>query len=108
MERVSPQEAHRMLEDEGAVMIDCREAHEWDEMRVEGVKLVPLSEYEGNSSLVGREAAVIFICAHGNRSQVAAAIYEREYPGAASYNLEGGLAAWAARGFPTQIGPPPL
>lgn len=89
-------------------MIDCREGYEWDEMRVEGARLVPLSEYEDDPSLVERQEKVIFQCASGQRSIAAAAIYEQQHSGAIAYNLEGGIADWAAKGFPIQVGPPSL
>lgn len=106
MEQVSPQEAHRLVEDEHAVIIDCREDYEWEEMRIEGARLVPLSEYEGDPSVIEQHEKVIFQCATGNRSQTASAIYEQEHPGATAYNLDGGITAWAGRGFPIQVGPP--
>lgn len=106
MDNVSAQEAHRLVQDEHAVIVDCREDYEWEEMRIEGARLVPLSEYEGDPSLVEQDEKVIFQCATGQRSQVASAIYEQQHPGATAYNLEGGITAWASRGFPIQIGPP--
>lgn len=106
MEQVSPQEAHRLIEDEHVTVIDCRENYEWEEMRIEGVRLVPLSEYEGEPGKVERHDKVIFQCAGGQRSQAAAEIYEQEHPGAVALNLDGGIAAWAANGFPIQVGPP--
>lgn len=106
MENVSAQEAHRLVEDEHAVIVDCREEYEWEEMRIEGARLVPLSEYEGDPSLVGKADKVIFQCATGQRSQTAAAIYEQEHPGSVALNLDGGITGWASRGFPIQVGPP--
>lgn len=87
-------------------MIDCREGYEWEEMRIEGARLIPLSEYEGDPSVVAQAEKVIFQCATGHRSQTACAIYEQQYPGAVGLNLEGGITSWAANGFPVQIGPP--
>jgi rhodanese-related sulfurtransferase len=105
MEHVSPEEAKRLIDEEGAVLIDCREDYEWDEMRVAGSTLAPLSEYEGDPEMVEEAEKVIFICAHGNRSQVAASIYEGVHPNSTAINLEGGIASWAAKGLPTDFGP---
>jgi rhodanese-related sulfurtransferase len=105
MERVSPEEAKRLIDEEGARLVDVRERYEWDEMRVADSELVPLSEYEGDPTQLAPAKNTIFICAHGNRSQVASDIYETTWEGMPSYNLEGGIAAWAAAGLPTQFGP---
>lgn len=105
MEHVSPEEAKRLIDEENAVLIDCREDYEWDEMRIPGATLVPLSEYEGDPEMVEDAPLVIFQCAHGNRSQTAASIYEGVHPEAKALNLEGGIAAWAAKGLPTDFGP---
>lgn len=94
-----------MVEEEGARIVDVRERYEWEEMRTEGAELVPLSEYEGDPTLLAPAKKTIFMCAHGNRSQVAADIYEKTWEGMPSYNLEGGIAAWANAGLPIKIGP---
>ncbi|HEV7918227.1 MAG TPA: rhodanese-like domain-containing protein [Solirubrobacterales bacterium] len=105
MEHISPQEAKRLIDEEGARLVDVREGYEWDEMRVKGSTLMPLSEYEGDPSQLPQADKTIFICAAGNRSQTAADIYEQAYSGAAAYNLEGGIKAWATQGLPTDFSP---
>jgi rhodanese-related sulfurtransferase len=107
MEHVDVKEAQRLIEEEGAVLIDCREDYEWDEMRIDGATLVPLSEYEGDPEMVEEAPIVIFQCAHGNRSQVAASMYEGVHPQGRALTMDGGIADWAAKGLPTQFGPPP-
>lgn len=106
MEQISVQEAHRLIEDEHVTVIDCRERYEWEESRIEGVRLIPLSEYEADPSLIERQERIIFQCAAGQRSQAAGAIYEQQYPGSVALNLDGGIVAWAENGFPVQVGPP--
>jgi rhodanese-related sulfurtransferase len=107
MEHVDPQEAKRLIDEEGAVLIDCREDFEWDEMRIPGATLAPLSELEMDPELVEEADIVIFQCAHGHRSQSAASIYEGVHPQARAITLDGGIADWAAKGLPTDFGPPP-
>jgi rhodanese-related sulfurtransferase len=106
MDQISPQEAQRLIEEEGARLIDVREDYEWDEMRIPGAELVPLSEYEIDPELVDEAPLTIFQCAHGNRSVTAAMMYEGVHPNAKSFNLEGGIASWAAKGLPTDFAPP--
>ncbi|MBJ7347338.1 MAG: rhodanese-like domain-containing protein [Thermoleophilaceae bacterium] len=109
MENISSAEARRLIEDEGARLVDVRERHEWDEMRIPGAQLVPLSEYEANPALLDATAQkTIFQCAHGSRSMAAASIYEEAHGGAQAFNLEGGIADWAARGNPFEMGPPKI
>lgn len=105
MDQVSPAEAQRLIEEEGARLIDVREGYEWDEMRIPGADLVPLSKYEGDPRLVSEAPLTIFQCATGSRSQTAGEIYAEAHPGARALNLDGGIASWAARGLPIQIGP---
>lgn len=101
MQQIDVNEARRLIE-EGAVLIDCREQYEWDELRIPGAILVPLSEYESNPQAVERAETVIFHCAAGMRSQSAAAIYEAAHPGATAHSMDGGIMQWATTGHPTQ------
>jgi rhodanese-related sulfurtransferase len=105
VDQVSPEEAQRLIEEDGARLIDVREGYEWDEMRIPGAELVPLSKYETNPQLVDEAPLTIFQCAAGSRSQTAGEIYAEAYPDARALNLDGGIGAWAARGLPIQIGP---
>jgi rhodanese-related sulfurtransferase len=106
MEHVSPKEAQRLIEEEGARLIDCREEHEWDEMRIPGATLVPLSEYEMDPESIDEAPITIFQCAHGHRSQTAASLYEGVHPSVKALSMDGGIAAWAAKGLPTDFAPP--
>lgn len=103
---MTAKEAKEALDAGGARLIDVRERNEWNEIRVPGSELVPLSEYEGDPARVGlSDQTTIFICASGVRSQAAVAIYESAHEGAEGVNLTGGINSWAARAFPIKIGP---
>jgi rhodanese-related sulfurtransferase len=106
MEDLTPQQARRMIDLEGAKLIDCRERVEWEDVRIAGVPLVPLSEYDADRTLVERADKTIFVCAAGVRSKIACAFYEKQHSGAAAYNLEGGISAWAGAGLPVETGRP--
>lgn len=101
-------EAKRLVEEDGAVLIDCREGYEWDELRIPGATLVALSEYEGDPMLVDAAPQVVFYCAAGGRSQAAADIFEAAHPGSKGYSVDGGITEWSTKGLPTQFGPPPV
>jgi rhodanese-related sulfurtransferase len=101
MERIDVTEAKRLIDD-GAVLIDCREQYEWDELRIPGAKLVPLSGYENNPQAVPPVDVIVFQCAAGGRSQTAAVIYEEANPGKTAYSMDGGIGDWAAAGNPVE------
>lgn len=106
MREITAKEAKELLDTGEAQLIDVRERNEWDEIRVPGAKLVPLSGYEQDTSAVQSSPNTIFICSHGNRSQVAALIYESASPGAEGLSMKGGINAWIGRAFPVDAGPP--
>jgi rhodanese-related sulfurtransferase len=106
MTEVTPEEAKRLIDEEGARLIDCREDFEWDEMRIPGATLVPLSEYEMDPEEIEEAPITIFQCAHGNRSQTAAALYEGVHPGATAHSMEGGISSWMTKGLPIDTNPP--
>jgi rhodanese-related sulfurtransferase len=78
-------------------VIDVREPYEWRTGTVPGALRIPLGhlpERVGELEPAGRYALV---CAHGNRSQVAAGwLADR---GFSVVNVQGGMALWLDRGF---------
>lgn len=101
MEEIDPHEAARLIED-GARLVDVREQHEYDELHIAGAKLMPLSQYEPDPTLLPPARVTIFQCAHGNRSRLAAELYEGTWPGSPAYNLAGGIVAWQDAGLPVE------
>ena len=97
---IDPARAKRLI-DEGAVLVDIREADEQARERVPGARHNPLS----NLSAVDAPGAkaVIFHCRSGartaaNASRLAAAA------GCEAYILEGGIDAWKKAGLPIATG----
>lgn len=80
-------------------VIDVREPYEWRSGVIPGAKTIPLNQVPsqlGSLSPTGRYAMV---CAHGNRSQSAAAfLADRGFQVA---NVRGGMALWLAGRHPT-------
>jgi rhodanese-related sulfurtransferase len=98
-DRISPQEAAARLES-GAVLIDVREADEFQNIHAVGATLIPLSEFTDRYSEMPQDKEIILICAGGVRSaQAAQYAAERGYK---TTNLEGGTNAWVAAGLPTE------
>jgi rhodanese-related sulfurtransferase len=86
--------------DAGAVVVDVREADERREHGViPGAIHIPLSDVEQSLDRLDRDGHIIFHCAGGGRSALAAdLVQEQGFRNVA--NLEGGFAAWNAAGKP--------
>jgi rhodanese-related sulfurtransferase len=83
--------------------IDCREQEEWDEAHIEGATLIPLSVFPQNYEevLKDKSAQIVVQCRSGKRSMNACMfLLSKGYSDL--NNLEGGIMAWSAAGFPTK------
>jgi len=104
-QRIDVKTANDMRE-QGVAIIDCREPDEYAGGHVVGAPLIPhmsvfnrIAEVEQIAG--GKDKPLMFICAKGQRSAVAA-----EFAAAAGfsdlYNVEGGTDAWIEAGLPTE------
>lgn len=96
---INPVRAKRLI-DEGAMLVDIREADEFARERVPGAHNRPLSHLSTVPS--GGAKAVIFQCRSGNRTQVNAARLSA-VADCEAYILEGGLDAWKKAGLPVTV-----
>jgi len=93
-----PQEALRLINEEGALLIDVREPDEHARERIPNAKPVPLSRL--TAPLDRHEAQLlIFHCRSGSRTG-AAAEKLAVAAGGDAHILRGGLNAWKAAGLP--------
>lgn len=89
------------MEAREAILVDVREAEEYDFEHVPGAVLLPLSFLDGDDFPPLTDKKVVFMCAVGKRS--AAAAKQIQQAGFTNlYNLEGGLNAWRDAGLTTQ------
>lgn len=80
-------------------IVDVRQPREWATGHVPGARLVPLEELRADPEGTLPRDSVVFVCAKGARSQVAAKIAERR--GLRDiYSLDGGTRAWQQAGLP--------
>ena len=84
------------------VLIDCREQNEYDVARIEGARLIPLSEVQQRveelQALQGQH--VVVHCHHGGRSaQVVHFLRGQGFT--YSQNMSGGIDAWSLEIDPT-------
>lgn len=107
---VTPDEAKAMVDAEpGSVIMDVREAHEWDLGHIAGAIHVPLGDVHARAdtsspsadpSLTAHpEALIVTQCATGKRSILAADLLQNlGYSNVVS--MRGGFMFWARQGLP--------
>ena len=86
----------------GARLIDVREPAEYEEMRIDGASLIPLSTVPDNLEAFRSDTPVYVMCRSGGRS-IAACEFVASH-GIEVGNVEGGIMAWVASGRPVASG----
>ena len=90
-------EAIRAVEDEGAVLLDIREAQEWARYRIPGAVHIPMGELARRACELDRDRTVVVYCQVGQRSLVSTdELLGLGFRDVASLN--GGIVAWAEAG----------
>ncbi len=78
------------------LLVDCREPDEYATVRIEGAKLLPMSELADHVAELEpfRNHSIVVHCHHGGRSRrVAMWLREQAFPNVQS--MEGGIDQWA-------------
>jgi rhodanese-related sulfurtransferase len=91
--------------DDGAVVIDVRNPDEYVQVRIPGVRLIPLPELGQRLHEIPKDERVYVVCAVGGRSLNAAKALNQA--GFDTVSVAGGTKAWAAEGRPVESGPGP-
>ncbi|HYR34119.1 MAG TPA: rhodanese-like domain-containing protein [Burkholderiales bacterium] len=103
MKQISAPDLAAWLADAGRerpVLLDVREPWEYEKARIEGARLVPMSEVPGRLAELDQDREVVAICHHGGRSaQVAMLLEKAGYTKV--HNLLGGVDAWSRTVDPT-------
>lgn len=97
--QVTPQETMRIMQAHPeTILVDCREANEWNLTRIPGAIFIPRGILESNiEKAVARDRKIIIYCASGNRSALAADMLEQMgYHDVAS--MSGGIKGWMSAG----------
>lgn len=95
----------RWLDEGSAVLVDVREAIEWQQERIEGAALVPLSTLRPDQIPAEPGKNLVLHCAVGQRSFLAGQVLmQAGFP--TPYNLTDGIEGWKAAGLPVAVGPP--
>ncbi len=100
---ISAEEFHKHAA-HGSVLIDVREAEEYEAGHVTGAIHIPRGvlemEMDNNPEFMNRDKPIVLICRSGGRSALAACSIEKlGFINVKS--LMGGFQAWEALGFPT-------
>jgi rhodanese-related sulfurtransferase len=81
----------------GALLLDVRNADEWEAGRAEGSTWMPMNEVTDRRDELPRDRDIVVICRSGARSaKVAEAL---NVWGHAAANIAGGLQAWVDAGY---------
>lgn len=94
---VEATEASRRIAD-GALLLDVRNADEWEAGHAEGAVWIPLGELEARHGELPTDRPIMAICRSGVRSAKAAEALNAA--GHDATNVAGGSQAWAAAGLP--------
>ena len=97
--RVTVAEAKEMMQDDGVVVIDVREPHEYSGGHVPGATLLPVNSVFARREELPKDKKIVFVCQVGQRSALAAELAAAAgLPPEQLYNLDGGTDAWKKAG----------
>jgi rhodanese-related sulfurtransferase len=95
---VTPQELAQLAHAGEALIVDVREPNEWSTGHIPGAQHAPLSKLRQSPKAYLQRDNLVFVCAAGSRSklaaQLAAALGFKQV-----YNLSGGTQGWRAAGL---------
>ena len=92
---ITPRElAAKLQNGEDVVMVDVREAHEWNAGHVEGAQHIPLAQVQQRLGEIPKDREIVMICRSGARSE-----HARRFLAQSGFtrvkNLVGGMQRWA-------------
>ena len=88
-----------------ALIVDVRERNEFDQERIEGVALLPISEFVARHGELPKERPLLMLCAAGSRS-TSATMYLLQGGWTNVRNITGGMIGWRHAALPILTGPP--
>ena len=99
VQNITVAEAHTLLQEQKAVLIDVRETDEYHDMHIPGSQHIPLGSLTADAVNNPDTKKVIIHCRSGHRSHIACSQLLADNPSAEIYNLDGGIIAWKAAGY---------
>lgn len=101
---VSPQDLKIWLDAGQAILIDVRDPHEYEEVRIPGSILIPIEGCGPAMLPQNPDKKIVFHCKKGGRAGRACHACVENAPHRVVYNLAGGIEAWAQAGLPIEQG----
>ena len=100
---VNTLEATQLINRQDALVLDVRNAEEFQNGHILNARNIPLAQLDARASDIARHKGkpVIVACETGNRSGGAAAVL-RKHGFTQVFNLNGGIAAWQQAGLPVE------
>ena len=102
---LTPQEVKERIDAGTAHIVDVREAHEHEEIRIAGSDLAPLSTFHPDQIKVPDGQELILHCRSARRCGIAAEHLIASGFKAQIHRMAGGMIAWEADDLPVQTGP---
>ena len=87
------------------LIVDVRERNEFEQERVEGVVLLPISEFVARHQELPKDRPLLMLCAAGSRS-ASATMYLLQGGWPDVRNITGGMIGWRQAGLPVVSGMP--
>ncbi len=88
-----------------SLIVDVREPDEFVQARIDGVVLMPISQFVARHTELPKDRPLLMLCAAGSRS-TSATMYLLQAGWADVRNVTGGMMGWQAAGLPVRTGPP--
>lgn len=83
---------------EDVCYLDVREPYEWDAGHIDGSLHIPMGDIQVRVEELEKDRPIIVVCQVGQRSALVSEFLVAR--GFTAQNLEGGLDAWQAQGYP--------
>jgi rhodanese-related sulfurtransferase len=97
---LSPKRVAEMVDGGEAQLVDVREPYEYEAGHIAGVKHIELEHLARRAEEIDKGRPVVFHCRMGRRSALATEAFAAS--GYDSYNMAGGIQAWADAGLPLE------
>jgi rhodanese-related sulfurtransferase len=104
VENITPERAKQLIED-GAVLIDIREANEYRAENIPGARHHALSQIDRHHPVREGDSVLIYHCKSGARTNMNAGKLAAIAGDCEVYLLGGGIQAWKRAGLPTSARP---
>lgn len=103
--RISIEEAAEMYKNDDTIVVDVRREDEYKEGHVKDALFITLDDLLGGIDELPKDKKLLFICAQGVRSGVAAEMAAAMgFDSENLFNIEEGTGAWIEKGRPASYG----